>query len=314
MAYNNVINRADVDSIVPAEVSYELLESISQESAMLQMARRLRNMSVYEEKLPVLSALASAYFPDGETGLMQTSEVNWEDKSCYAEKVAVIVPVAKNTLDDAKVPIWDEIKVEMKNAAIAAIEAAMLLGTNKPSTWPTAIVTAAASASHTVTMGSGDDLYDEILGESGLFAKVEADGFGVTGSYGHLSMKGKLRGVRSADGQPIFNNDPAQAGRYILDGAPIFFPENGVPSTSYPLISGQWRHLVYSWRQDVRFSISDQGVITDADGNIIYNLFQQDMVALKLTMRIGMQLPNPINRVNTDAASRYPFAVLIPAS
>jgi hypothetical protein len=38
------------------------------------------------------------------------------------------------------------------------------------------------------------------------------------------------------------------------------------------------------------------------------------MVALKLHMRLGFQLPNPINRVNTNAATRYPFAVLVPAA
>ena len=314
MPYDSVINRADVDSIVPAEVSYELLNALEQESAMLRMARRLRNMSVYEEKLPVLSALATAYFNGSETGLVQTTEVNWEDKSIYAEDLTVIVPIAKNTLRDAKVPLWDEIKPEMKNAAMAAIEAAMLLGTNKPSTWPTAIVTAAAAASHSVTIGTGADLYDDILGEDGLFAKVEADGFGVTGCYAHLSMKGKLRSVRDANGQPILTRDPVQSMQYALDGAPIYFPENGVPSTSYPLIAGQWRHLVYSFRQDMEFEISTQGVISDGDGKVISNLFQQNMVALKLHMRLGFQLPNPINRVNTNASTRYPFSILVPAA
>jgi len=314
MPYDSVINRADVDSIVPAEVSYELLNALEQESAMLRMARRLRNMSVYEEKLPVLSALATAYFNGSETGLAQTTEVNWEDKSIYAEDLTVIVPIAKNTLRDAKVPLWDEIKPEMKNAAMAAIEAAMLLGTNKPSTWPTAIVTAAVAAGHSVTIGTGADLYDDILGEDGLFALVEADGFGVTGCYAHLSMKGKLRSVRDANGQPILTRDPVQPMQYALDGAPIAFPENGVPSTSYPLIAGQWRHLVYSFRQDMEFEISTQGVISDGDGKVISNLFQQNMVALKLHMRLGFQLPNPINRVNTNAATRYPFSVLVPAA
>jgi len=314
MPYDSVVNRADVDSIVPAEVSYELLNALEQESAMLRMARRLRNMSVYEEKLPVLSALATAYFPGSETGLAQTTEVNWEDKVIYAEDINVIVPIAKNTLRDAKTPIWDEVKPEMKNAALAAIEAAMLLGTNKPSTWPTAIVTAAAAAGHSVTIGTGADLYDDILGEDGVFAKVEADGFGVTGCYAHLSMKGKLRSVRDANGQPILTRDPVQSMQYALDGAPIYFPENGVPSTSYPMIAGQWRHLVYSFRQDMEFEISTQGVISDGSGVVISNLFQQNMVALKLHMRLGFQLPNPINRVNTNASTRYPFSILVPAA
>jgi hypothetical protein len=39
---------------------------------------------------------------------------------------------------------------------------------------------------------------------------------------------------------------------------------------------------------------------------------QQDMVALRATLRIGWQVPNPINRLNEVEATRYPFAALIP--
>ena len=56
-----------------------------------------------------------------------------------------------------------------------------------------------------------------------------------------------------------------------------------------------------------------EAVIQDGSGTIVYNLAQQDMVALRAVMRLGWQLPNPINRVNTNASTRYPFSVLAPA-
>jgi hypothetical protein len=34
------------------------------------------------------------------------------------------------------------------------------------------------------------------------------------------------------------------------------------------------------------------------------------MVGLRSCMRIAWQVPNPINRINSDEDSRYPFAVL----
>ena len=37
------------------------------------------------------------------------------------------------------------------------------------------------------------------------------------------------------------------------------------------------------------------------------------MVALRVVMRLGWQVPNPLNNVNTNAGTRYPFAVLLPA-
>jgi len=55
-------------------------------------------------------------------------------------------------------------------------------------------------------------------------------------------------------------------------------------------------------------------VITDASGAIIYNLFQQDMTAMRVVMRMGWQLPNPPNWIKQSDSdtSRYPFAVLRP--
>jgi len=50
-------------------------------------------------------------------------------------------------------------------------------------------------------------------------------------------------------------------------------------------------------------------VISDADGKIIFNLAQQDMVALRVTMRLGFAVPNPVSYIK-PREKRYPFAVL----
>lgn len=139
---------------------------------------------------------------------------------------------------------------------------------------------------------------------------MEADGFGVSASIAHLTMRAKLRGVRDANGNPIFNRDPAAAGGYVLDGSPTLFPTTGIGSATYPLISGDWTQLVYSMRQDMEFEVYTEGIIQDAGGNIVYNLMQQRMAAIMVVMRLGFALPNPINRANQTEATRYPFAYL----
>ena len=310
MGFSNSITRADVAGIIPTEYSYELVNSVAQQSFLMRMGRRLRNMSVYEEKLPVLSALATAYFPGGETGLVETTELNWADTYIYAEDVAAIVPVAKNTLSDAKIPIWDEVRNELTTAIGGAVDKAELYGTNKPSTWPTAIVTAAASAGHNVSLAACTDLYEAVLGDGKLFSLVEQDGYMVNGALAHLEMKGKLRDCRDANGMPIFNTDPKNAASYMLDGAPLYFPTTGIGSSTYKLIAGDWQQLVYSVRTDIAFEVFTEGVIQDAGGSIVYNLMQQRMAALMVVLRMGFALPNPINRVNPTTATRYPFAYL----
>src|SRR5699024_8123176 len=47
---------------------------------------------------------------------------------------------------------------------------------------------------------------------------------------------------------------------------------------------------------------------------IVYNLAQDDMVALRVVMRLGWEIPNPINALQPDESIRFPFAVILPAS
>lgn len=320
MPYNNLISRTDAAALIPEDVSAEILSNVPQRSAVMQLARRLVNMSAAQKRLPVMSAMASAYFVSGDTGLKQTSEVNWENKYIDAEELAVIVPIPESVLDDADYDIWGQVRPSVEEAFGIAIDAAVLYGTNIPASWTTnlgaaGIVAGALAASQNVSLAAYSDLYEAIFGETaggvtGLFGLVEEDGFMVTGSIAHLTMKRRLRNMRSADGVPLFQNLPGQPMQYTLDGAPCLFPTNGAISATQYLISGQWNQLVYAMRQDITYKVLDQAVIQDGAGNIIYNLAQQDMVALRAVMRLGFALPNPINRIQPTAASRFPFAYL----
>ena len=151
------------------------------------------------------------------------------------------------------------------------------------------------------------------LTRRGVLALVEEDGYMVNGHAAALSMKAKLRGLRDANGQPIFMRSMQEGTRYELDGEPMYFPRNGAidPATAL-MFSGDWTKVVYALRQDITWKLADQASLHDAAGNLVYNLFQQDMIAMRVVMRIAWQIANPINRVNPDDATRYPFAVLVP--
>lgn len=314
MAYNSLITRSDVDALIPEDVSREIIQGMPVNSAVMQLARRLPNMTTAQRRMPVLSGLISAYFVTGDTGLKQTSEAAWSNKYINAEELAVIVPIPEAVLADQDYDVWGEIRPRIVEAFGIAFDAAVLYGTNAPDDWPTDLVSGATSASHTVTIGTGVDLYEDIMGENGTLAFVEQDGFNVNGHVASMTMRSKLRGLRDANGVPIFVRTMQAATPYELDGAPVIFPQNSaVDAAQSLLISGDWNQLVYSMRQDITYKLLTEAVIQDASGNIIYNLAQQDMVALRAVMRLGWQLPNPINRLQPTEASRYPFAVLLPA-
>ncbi len=315
MPYNSIITRTNASALIPEEVSREIIQGVAETSGFMRLARRLPNMSRAQLRMPVLSALATAYFVNPtDTGLKQTTQLEWGNKYVNAEEIACIVPIPESVLMDVDYDIWAEARPRIVEAFGVVIDAAVYHGTNAPSTWPDDVVTAATAASNVVTEGAGADLYDDILGESGTLSTVELDGYEVTGHTGAMVMKSKLRALRDSDGNPIFMQSMQAGAQYNLDGSPIVFPKNGaLDATAALLISGDWSQLVYSIRQDITWKILDQAVIQDGAGNIIYNLAQQDMVALRAVMRVGWQVPNPINRLQETEASRYPLSVLLPA-
>jgi HK97 family phage major capsid protein len=262
--------------------------------------------------MPVMSALATAYFVDGDTGLKQTSEVNWESKYLNAEELAVIIPIPQAVLDDADFDIWGEVRPRLAEAFGRALDAAVLFGTNKPSSWPAAIITAAGSAGNTVALGTGD-IVDKIGDDGGIMSKVEADGFEVNMFIGAPSVKAKLRGQRTADGALIFQPSLTAGTPSSLYGQPLEFPANGSWDASAALlICGDRNQAIIGLRQDIQVKLLDQAVIQDAVGAIVYNLAQQDMVALRATMRVAFQVANPVTNLQSNSSNRYPFAVLTP--
>lgn len=312
MANTDFIARNKTGNLIPIEYYPEIFKSAAAESVVLANARRLRDMERHELALTAEDALPLAYFTNGDTGFRDVTKAEWKGVTLTAEEINAIVPVPNNVMDDMDVPIWQEVMPMLSQAIGAVIDKAVLLGTNKPATWPTAIISEAATRNHVVTVpGSSPDYYDLIMGPDGVIAKVEEDGFFVSGHAANISMRAKLRGVRDEVGQPIFM--PAMQGnaQYQLDGAPMYFPRNGSLSADVLDIAGDWSQLVYSVRRDMTWDIFREGVISDPSTKLVVtNLMQQRMTALMVTMRIGFALPNPVNMVQPDGTARYPFAVL----
>lgn len=308
------INRSGATALMPEAFVRDIIKELPQQSAVMRRARRLPNMTRSQYRLPVLSGLITASFVTGDTGQKSTANAEWGNVYIDAEELAVIVPIPENVLDDSDYDIWGEIKPDIVEAMGAAFDAAVLFGTNAPTNWPTNLLAGAVAASQTVDHSSfSGDYFDEILGPGGTMSLVEEDGYMVNGHIAALAMRAGLRGLRDTAGQPIFLRTMQEQTQYELDGSPVEFPLNGAIDAAQALMfSGDWTKVVYSIRQEITYKILTEATLQDENGDILYNLAQQDMVALRAKMRLGWQLPKPASRVQTNAALRYPIAVLVP--
>ena len=307
----NIIDRSGAESLIPIQESNEIIQGTIAQSAVLSRGRKLANMTSKQYKMPVLDMLPIAYFVNGDNGQKKTAKQEWDKKFITAEEIAVIVPIPEAVLDDSEYDIWSEVKPRVTEAFGKVIDGAVLFGENKPSTWREDVVATATKAGTVVTLGASDSLYDKIMAEDGVIAKVEGSGYFVNGHMADISMRAKLRGLKNANGDPLFKQDLQGTTQYSLDGSPMNFPNNGAFDKSKALmISGDFSQLVYSIRQDITFKLFTEGVIQNTDGTIAYNLMQNDMIALRAVMRLGWEIPNPINALAKDKTKRCPFAIL----
>lgn len=309
--YNSMISRAtppSTDPLVPEPLSNSIIQELPTQSAVLQMARKVP-MATRTQRMPVLDTLPQAYWVGGDSGLKQTTDQEWSNVNLVVEELAALVPVPDAYIDDANIPIWDEVRPRLVEALAKKIDAACLFGVNKPSTWSPAIVTAAVAAGNTVAANNADIP----LSVAELAEKVSLDGF--TNINGWLSRPGfawRLLRVRSSgSGEPIYSPDLQNSRGGNLYGYPMTEVRNGAwDPTVADLLVGDWSKAIIGMRQDITFSMSDQGVIVDDDGKVIYSAFQQDGKIMRVVMRLAFATANPVTVLNTNAGTRYPFGVL----
>lgn len=302
--------------VIPVEYSKEIIKGIIGKSKALELGRRLPDMVGKTYKLNVLSSLPVAgWVSNGTTPAGAANEIKnkpisdlaWQGKDITAEEIAVIVPVAIETLRDLAgnyvtlVPMLTE---QVVGAFANVIDGTVFFGTNSPFAGVDDVVSGATTANAIVSWdGAGATFYDAV---SDAMSLVEESGYIPNAILGGPSLRGAFRKMRTTEGQQILGgeivDESGLARHYDLTGG---FDD----STAFAIV-GDFNYLVYSIRQEIEMKVLEEATLVNpSTGATLFNLAQQDMVAFRFTMRLGYQLPNPINRVG-GAETRYPFALI----
>lgn len=314
--------------VLPVEYGREIIRGLIGRSKALELGRRLPDMRGKTYKLNVNSYLPVAGWVKNSQGVTPNSEgaeINRKPVSTYAfegvdlvaEELAVIVPIAEDTLADVEdfgIELASELEEQVIGAFQEAIDSAVFFGVGAPWTGFGGIVAGATSANATVAWNgqSGQSFYDAI---NDAMTLVEKSGYLPNAIIGGPSINSAFRGSITQMGINV--TDQGEIGRLArhvdLTGG---FDE----STAFAIV-GDFRYLVYSFREEMSMKLLTESSIYDpVTGSRLYALAQQDMVALRFKMRLGFALPNPVNRVSGTLSSdgkyiekgsaAYPFAVI----
>ena len=286
----------ELAGFVPVEQAKEIMKDVARGSSILRLSK-VSTMESDTKKIPVMTEGAGAYWV-GEGERIQTSKAGWIYPELKAKKLAVIIPVTREKLNDATIDVFNELKESIAEAFYKAIDAAAIFGTNSP--FAKNIMGCIETSGNKVEVGTNPK-FD--LDVSDAMALVEEAGFDVNGFAAKIGIKNTLRKLRDANGNQLYV-DGVNGKEFYNE--PIEFVRNGAwDKTKAEIVGADWDKSLVGIREGIEYEILKEATLEgtlDEDGKPI-SLAEQDLIGIKATMRLGY-LP-----VKDDA-----FCAVVPAS
>ncbi len=258
---------------IPVEIAKEVIKNVIDQASILKVCKR-ENMESDTKTLPQLTDSGSAsWVKEGE--MIGTAIPKFAYPQLKACKLAVIVPVTVEKNDDSVINVMEEIKQAMADAFAKAIDQAMIFGIESP--FNTNLISAVGTQKVTAT----DRLDTDLSNAMGL---VEDNKYNCNNILMGTSQKKVLRAL---------SNDSKYKGAITLTDAydtPIEFVRNFDDKKSLA-ITGDFSKAIIGTRESIDYKVLDQATIKSGDTEI--NLAQQDMIAIKATMRLGFVVVDP---------------------
>jgi hypothetical protein len=92
---------------------------------------------------------------------------------------------------------------------------------------------------------------------------------------------------------------PSQVPQRVLYGVPVETTLDWPVDAANAIIGG-WQYLAIGIREDVTFGRSNDGVLVDDDGSILATAFQDNVTLIKIYMRLGVAIGQPLKANSND--------------
>ena len=280
------INRGTSNVLLPVEVSREIWGKVLEESAFMQLARRI-NMPGPGVDIQTITGEPTANWVD-ETAAKPVSVHTFGKKSIRPFKLAVIEPFSTEFRRD-KAALYEEC-IRRLPFALAKKFDNTIVGTSAPGTGFDVLGNCTKVS---LNPGAGETVYGQFITVDSTIAA--ADGI-MNGIALAPQGKSKVLGATDTTGHPLFNAGVGSGTVGDILGAPVYVKKGvyvaGTADTAAIVgVAGDFSDAVWGSVEGIKMAISDQATLTLADSSTL-NLWQNNMFAVRFEIEVAFAVKN----------------------
>lgn len=254
-----------------------IMKDVAKNSVVMQLGQYHEMDGLQEKTVFVQTDGVSAYWVN-ETEKIKTDKPEVVPVTLKAHKLGIILVASREALNYTWQKFFDDMKPQIVEAFYTKIDEAGLLGHETP--FANSVAKSAKDSSQVVV---GPINYENLLKlEDKLYeADINPNAF-----VSKIQNRSALRESRDGDKKTIYDK-----ATNTIDGITTV----DLKSKQFKkgdLLAGDFNSLIYGVPYNINFKISEEGQIStmkNSDGTPI-NLFEQEMVAIRVTMDIAVMV------------------------
>lgn len=275
---DNVTMYEHKDGTIPQKYNKLILKEVMNGSKVMQLAK-YEKMDGKEKEFEYFAKGLGAYWV-GEGEKIKTSKPQWMKAKMVAKKLGVIIPCSREFLHYKMSTFFEEMKPKIAEAFYQKFDNAALLNEENP--FPQSLEESAVSAGNVV---SGGITYDNILL---LEDALNDEDYDVNAFISTKKNRSTLRNVHKIENGVIVESLYDRKGDTI-DGYPVVNLKALEKGNMY---AGDFDYMYYGIPFGMSYKIDESAqlsTLTNEDGSPV-NLFEQELVALRVTMDVAFMI------------------------
>lgn len=266
------------DGTIPDKYNELILKDVMEGSKVMQLAK-YEEMDSKEKKFEYFAKGPGAYWV-GEGEKIKTSKPQWLTAKMVAKKLGVIVPCSRELLSYKVSDFFEKMKPKIAEAFYKKFDDAVILNADNP--FPQSLEESVMESGNSISTGL---TYDNIL----ALEDILSDGdFDVNAFISTKKNRSTLRNVQKIENGVVVETLYDRANN-TLDGYPVVDLKSLEKGTLY---AGDFDYMYYGIPYGMSYKISEEAqlsTLTNEDGTPV-NLFEQELVALRVTMDVAFMI------------------------